>query len=365
MRHRRLVRPRGQGRGRGDGARDVQHHRAPRPGRRGHLRAERLRLRHAPPLDRRPGRRPPADGERRRALRHHLQRRDLQLSGAAQGAGSARPSLPHQQRHREHPARLRGLGRRRLAEARGHVRGRDLGPAQPHGHAGARSAGHQALLLHAAERRPRLGLGAEDAHPGAGSQVHAAPEVDGRVFRLRPGARALHDLRGGAEARAGLHAHPRPLGRAAHRALLGIPLPAGAGSERARVDRRVPLAVPRRGEAPPAGRRPARRVPLGRRRLLRGGRRHDQGDGRPGAHLHHRLRGKRVRRVALRAPRGAAPRLPPYREARQARRCRDHPAGARQVLRRAVRRPFGDPDLVRVAPRARAGDGGDVRRRRR
>ena len=50
--------------------------------------------RHAPPGDRRPGRRPAADPERDRRHQDRRQRRDLQLPRAAAGARGARPPVP-------------------------------------------------------------------------------------------------------------------------------------------------------------------------------------------------------------------------------------------------------------------------------
>ena len=58
---------------------DVQRHRPPGAGRLGHLHRRRPRPRHAPAQHHRPGRRTPADGQRRRQRRGGLQRRAVQL----------------------------------------------------------------------------------------------------------------------------------------------------------------------------------------------------------------------------------------------------------------------------------------------
>ena len=55
--------------------------------------------------------RPPAGLERRRIGLDRLQRRDLQLPGAAPRSDRPRPHLPHQQRHRNDRSPLRGVRR--------------------------------------------------------------------------------------------------------------------------------------------------------------------------------------------------------------------------------------------------------------
>ena len=101
-----------------------------------------------------------------------------------------------------------------------------------------------------------------------------------------------------------------------------------------------------RGDATAAAkRRAARRLPLRRRRLERGRRRDGEAELGAGEDLLDRLRRRRVRRDRAR-PRGRgairhrAPRVP-------GRAARDGgPPHARLALRRAVRRPVGDPELL-------------------
>ena len=100
-------------------------------------RGRRPRPRTPPAFDRRSlGRRSSADALGQRALRHYFQRRDLQLSRPARGAGErwCRACVARSLRHRGHARRLRALGHRRRALAlRRHVRVRAVG------FAGARS----------------------------------------------------------------------------------------------------------------------------------------------------------------------------------------------------------------------------------
>ena len=100
--------------------------------------------------------------------------------------------------------------------------------------------------------------------------------------------------------------------------------------------------------APPDGcRRAARRVPLGRHRLV-DRRRADAGaERRSRSHLHHRLRRARLRRgrrAPRRSPRTWAPSTPSCTSRREEALARDPaPAGD---LRRAVRRLVADPDAI-------------------
>ena len=106
---------------------DARRAAAPRPGRRRPLHRRSRRPRPPASVDRRCGRRPPADGQRGRVRLDHLQRRDLQPRAAAAGARAARPPLPDAQRHGDDPAPLRGGRRAMRRAAAGHVRVRDLG----------------------------------------------------------------------------------------------------------------------------------------------------------------------------------------------------------------------------------------------
>ncbi len=79
-------------------------------------------------------------------------------------------------------------------------------------------------------------------------------------------------------------------------------------------------------------------------------------------HLLDRLRRSGVRRIAVRAPGGAALPHAALRRPRRKRRLRPH-RRTRARLRRAVRGQLGDPDLPRVPARAQARDRGAVGRR--
>ena len=356
---------------RGDGARDVQHHRAPRPGRRGHLRARTTsasacgacRSSTSPAAT---SRWTSDDGRFVITFNGEI----YNYPALRTRAGGARPPLPHQQRHRGILRGFEAWGAARLAEARGHVRGRDLGPARAARSRWRATARHQAALLHAAERRPRLRLGAEDARRRC--RASSSRRARSRWTSTSPSAYVpapLHDLRGGAEARAGLHADPRPVGRAAHRARSGIPLPAGAGGERARVDRASSveqlLGVV---EAPPA----VADVPLGA--FLSGGvdssavvaamtQVHATTRCAPSPSA-SRTTSSTSRRYAR--ARGAAPRLRATRAARRARRRRDRSC---RRSRKCYDEPFADPSAIptwyvsRLARQhvtvALSGDGGD------
>ena len=111
VRHRRRSQPgRLARRPRGRRAHD-RGDRASRPRRRRHARRPRRRPRQPAPCDHRPlTARRDADGRRRRRLRHHLQRRDLQLPRVAARARAARTQLPLAHRHGGRAARVRSNG---------------------------------------------------------------------------------------------------------------------------------------------------------------------------------------------------------------------------------------------------------------
>ncbi len=144
----------------------------------------------------------------------HLQRRDLQFSRAARQAG--RPvSLGDGQRG--HPAPLSRARARLRARAARDVRLRDLGRAPEAPFRGARPAGHQAVLLPPARRRPGVRLGSRAA-TGA-RPARDRPRRDRRLPHLQLRADAEDALEGH------LQAGPRSdsdLGRGhdAHRELL-------------------------------------------------------------------------------------------------------------------------------------------------
>src|SRR2546430_8471428 len=172
--------------------------------------------------------------------------------------------------------------------------------------------------------------------------------------RLRLHAGGALDLRRDPEAA------PGPRGALRRRPPDPAPLLAAAGARRvagpwrqAGGERRGGARGIAGGRAPaPRKRRAARRVPLGWRRLERGGRQHARADLGPDRDLLDRLwaRGAVLRRAAVRAARRAALRDRPPRRDPRARRAGD-PAGHRQGVRRAVRRFLRDCDL-----RRRAGD---------
>ncbi len=112
-------------------------------------------------IDLSPGRRA-ADAVRRPALRHHVQRRDLQLSRNPQRACRRRPDDAQRFRHRGAARSLRALGRRGGGRAHHrHVRVRAVGPHHAHAVAGARPARHQADVLRGAARPHAVRLAAQ------------------------------------------------------------------------------------------------------------------------------------------------------------------------------------------------------------
>ena len=107
-----------------------------------------------------------------------------------------------------------------------------------------------------------------------------------------------------------------------------------------------------RGDAPAAAqRRPARRVPLRRRRLERGRRRDGAAVSRAGEDVLDRLRRRRVRRDRPCAG-GRASSTGPSTTSSASSRRDGGPAAARLALRRAVRRQLGDPELLPRGARA-------------
>ena len=304
----------------------------------------------------------PVDGRVRRD-RRGLQRRDLQLPGAARGAGREGPRDPRHRRHADHPAPVRGVRRALRRAARGHVRARALGRAPRAARARARPGRQEAAALDAARRRharvrvraegaaaparrsPReLDLGALDAFlalqyvPGPGTALRG-------VEKLPPGHVLVAERGGGAVER---YWELEP-GRAAA------------------VRDRVARARPRDGDRGGAARLVAD-VPLGA--LLSGGIDSSivvalmaQAPGRAGAHVHGRLRRRALRRALVRAAGRRALRHRARGGAGRARRC-GAAAAARRRLRRAVRRRVGAADLL-VSRGGAARRHGRARRRRR
>ena len=109
---------------------------------------------------------------------------------------------------------------------------------------------------------------------------------------------------------------------------------------------------------------PAGRLPLGRDRLL-DDRGPDAGPEPPaGEDVHHRLRGGRLRRGAVRQGGRTPPGDRAHRALRHARRGAGGDPVVADPLRRAVRRLVGHPDLPRLAAGPATGDGEPLGRRR-
>ena len=89
----------------------------------------------------------PALSFRLRPRRRRLQRRDLQRDAASRRARTrSRPRLALDQRHRDHPGRISGLGNGAVRSARRHLRHRALGSAGANPRAGARRLRGEAAL---------------------------------------------------------------------------------------------------------------------------------------------------------------------------------------------------------------------------
>ncbi len=161
--------------------------------------------------------------QRGRQRRRRVQRRDLQLPRAAGGASRARPSLPHDQRHRSARASLRGMRGEAPRSIERDVRVRAVGRAAPHTSPGARSDRDQAAALCRNARRARLRIG-----DGGDSGLRRRRRVDrsGRppaASRLGRRSRAAHHSARRAPAPS------RPLRDVERGALAYSPLLASAG----------------------------------------------------------------------------------------------------------------------------------------
>ncbi len=270
MRHQRLPepRPRAARRPRPGRAHD-RRDRAPRS-RRERLARRRPRGARPPPaVDHRPvRRRRPADDQRGRHRLDHLQRRDLQLPRSARGARGPRPCVPQPLRHRGARPRLRGVGRRPAGAPLRDVRLRHLGRAQAAPLPRARPAGQEAALLPSRARAPLLWFGGEIAALRSGRAARAGRGGAGPLPEPPLRAGGSHRLRPDPQAAACLVRDVRE--RQAERApLLADRLPARARpARRRRAGHGLLGAAAPRGEDPADVRRAARRVPLGRARLL-------------------------------------------------------------------------------------------------
>src|SRR5436190_644690 len=361
----RQARPQGD---RGRSASQTDARRAPpsRAGRRGPAARRAGRTRPPPAGDHRRGGRPPAHGQRGRDHLDRLQRRDLQPRRAAPGPRGAGPPLPDAQRHRDDRARVRRRWRALRRAPGWHVRLRALGSAPGAAAPRARSARHQAAVLHVhAGRAPvRVGDQGDSGRPPepAGARRHGRS----RVPRHALGVRSADVLprRRNAAPRADADVVGRggdpdaPLLAAAGHARRGARRPRGA----CRVSARAP---DRRRSQPPDDGCPSRAVSLRRHRLeCAGGA--DGGNGaRARAHVLGRLRRARRQRARL----GAARRRPDRRRAPRgdalARSVLRGPAAAHLARGRAYRHPGQRPPRVRVAPRPRPRQGRADRRGRR
>ena len=248
-------------------------------------------------------------------------------------------------RHRGHRPPVRGVRRGLRPAAARHVRVRALGRAPQAAADRPRPRGQEAARLQPAGRRPQLRL--RDGRPARGPRdpSRGRPRGDRRLprARLRAGPPHRDPRRAQAAARphAGRARRPRPA-----RAVLDARL---CGEARRRPGRGAVRADPcgaARGH-PQADdrRRAARRVPLGRHRLVGRRRRDGSAVERARAHVLDRLRPPGVRRAAACAPGRAAVRdrargVPGPRRGRRDR------AQDRPPLRRAVRGLVGDPELL-------------------
>ena len=147
-----------------------------------------------PPVDPRPDRgRRSTHGQRGRQRRHCLQRRDLQLPRTPFRARGQGLQVPLRRRHREPPARLRGVGRGRPRSPARYVRLRHLGQKEEQAFWRPRHLWHQAALLlshgRCGRRRSGRALWFRDqelpglpALPQGGQQKGSASVHDAAVF---------------------------------------------------------------------------------------------------------------------------------------------------------------------------------------
>ena len=291
-------------------------------------------------------RRRAADAVGRPALRHHLQRRDLQLSRHPQRACRRRPDDAQRFRHRGAARGLRAVGRRGGGRAHHrHVRVRAVGPHHAHAVAGARPARHQADVLRRAAR-PRC-CSPRSSRRSAPRPAGGRPSTTMRSRAICATATSRSRARSIARPRSCRRAHPDGarrrgaeadllLGCAAGRAHRAVAQRSGAG--RGRGDRAARCAAARCRPAAHDRRRAARRVSLRRHRFLDRGRADAGAEHAAGEDLLDRLPCHRLRRGDLRQGRGGASGHRPHRVlCRAAARARPHPA-ARRMVRRAVRR---------------------------
>ena len=320
-------------------------------------------------LDHRPvGGGPPADDQRGRADRDRGQRRDLQPRRAAPGARGQGAPLPQRQRLRGGRAPLRGGRRANARAAARDVRVRASGTGArtrccsraiasaksrsttASARTGSCSRPSSARCSPTSGRPPTISLPALDAYLAL--QYVPSPDTIYEGLKKLPAGHTL-------EVRCG----ERPVVRRYYRPSFA---PTLAPSVRARGGRARARGGRGGGARPPDVGRPARRVSVGRDRLVDRRRLHGAGERRAGQDVLGRLlrRGARRQRAALRAPRRRA--LPDRAPRAGGRAGHGGPAARhRPPSRRAVRRHVGgaDPLPLRADPPARHGRA--VRRRRR
>ena len=218
----------------------------------------------------RPRARRPADLQRGRLGRRRPQRRDLQLPRAARRAAAGAATASHAAATpRSSSTSTRSTAPTASPPAR-HVRLRAVGRAPPAAAARARPRRQEAAVLRAARRRrsaspPRCGALLQDTDdPARASTTWRSTATSRSATCPAPltRSRGVRKLPAGAHAR-----HARRQGHA--RALLAARLRAQARRAPSRSScERIREGLLRRDAPPAHRRRPARRLPLGRHRLL-------------------------------------------------------------------------------------------------
>ncbi len=233
---------------------------------------------------------------------------------------------------------------------------------------GARPRGEEAALLPRRAAALRVRIRGEGAPRAPGGAARAGRRGPAALPDLRLRADARHRLPRDPGAAAGApHGGDGGRGRDAAAVLAGAlrlrRAGAGVRHDRCRGGGALPRAAPPGGGASPRGRRAARRLPLGRARLLDGRGPHGRGGRGPREDVHDRLRRPRgVRRARARAGGGGAvlDRAHGVRGRAEGARPR-RPAGV--APRRALRRLVGGADVPPLGADAVEGDGGAERRR--